>query len=401
MGCYKPRGRCRFRRCKFGCLSEGVTSLQTPLHRWKELKAAVGLRVTAAFGSRWTRAALGLLVTGAVLAGEQACQAKAGSAADSVARFYRGKTVTVLVGFGPGGGYDLYARTLARHIGRYIPGQPTVIVQNMPGAGGIVAANYLYNVAPKDGTVFGIFDPNSLFEQLVGYHPERFRSDPTRFHWLGSMSEEVHVCLARSDAGFRRFQDLRQRTLRVGSSGSGSVQLHPLLLNGILGTRLGLVVGYQGTNEIALAVERGEIQGLCGFPWSSVKSTRPEWVEGGQMTVLVQMGLRKHPDLEAVPLVLDLAPDEEARSLLEVAFTPSAFARPFVAPPGVPAERVKALREAFRAAVRDPRLRQDARAANLDLYNPASGEDVQRLVQRMMSAPAHQVQRLAGYVKGL
>lgn len=320
-------------------------------------------------------------------------------AADNpVEAFYRGKTVTVVVGYGAGGGYDLYARTLARHLGRHIPGNPVVVVVNMPGAGSLVAVNHLYNVAPRDGTTLGMVSANVLLAQLIGRPEARF--DATRFNWVGSMNAETYICIARSDAPVQTFADLFTIPVRFGGSGAGSESgLHPPFLNGVLGTKIELVSGYPGSNEIDLAIERGEVYGRCGHTWSSLKARRAGWVTGDKpfVRILVQMP-RKHPELSHVPAVGEYARDQRVRELVETFFGPAQMGRPFALPPAVPSERVAALREAFVRTLRDPAFLKEADQVNLDLNGAMGGADVQALVTRCVKAPREISETIARYM---
>lgn len=358
-----------------------------------ELKGAVAL--TSAIKTRVLKwIAINLFVfSGIVWTGAVALSA----AEDRVAAFYRGKTLTILVGYSAGGGYDLYARLLARHIARHIPGNPTVIVQNMPGAASIVAANHLFNVAPKDGTVIGTFARGLPVEQLKGSSGVQF--DAARFNWIGSMNEEVGVCVARTDSGIQRFDDLFERPLRVGGAGPASDDdVYPRLLNALLGTKFQLVSGYPGGNEITLAIERNEVQGRCTWSWSSLKTTRPDWVEGRFIRILAQIALRKYPELPNVPLVIDYAKDDATRKVFRVVFARQTMGRPFAAPPGVPTERVMALRRAFSETLRDPQFLSESGRGEIEINNPMSGEELQELVAEIMSAPPTVVQLIKQYL---
>jgi tripartite-type tricarboxylate transporter receptor subunit TctC len=232
----------------------------------------------------------------------------------SVAEFYKGKSVELLIGYSGGGGYDVYARLLARHIGRHIPGNPAIVPRNMPGAGSLVLANWLYNVAPKDGTAFGIIGRGTPFDPLLGIDAAKF--DPTRFTWMGSMNNEVSVCVSWHTSGVTSYKELLKRELVVGGTGpSADTDQFPRIANAVLGTKFRIVSGYPGGNDISLAMERGEVQGRCGWSWSSVIATRMNWYKEKKIHVLMQLALEKHEDLPNVPLVVDLADsDEDARS---------------------------------------------------------------------------------------
>lgn len=310
----------------------------------------------------------------------------------AVADFYRGKTLTVVVSSTPGGGYDLYGRALARHIGRFIPGNPTVIVQNVPGGGGIVAANNVFS-GSQDGTTIGAFSRGLPAEELFGMEGVRFKSND--FKWLGSMNDEVSVCAIRADAPVKKFEDLYTTEAIVGGSGADT-DYFPQVLNALLGTRFRVAQGYPGGNEINLGVERGEVHGRCGWSYSSVVSTRADWFKDPPfMRLLVQMALKKHADIPDVPLVVDLAKTDEQRSLLRVVFSRQTMGRPFAIPPQVPADRVAALRTAFDKMMRDPEFLAEAERTKLEVNNPVTGEEVQAIVAEVMRVPPDQAKKLA------
>ena len=253
--------------------------------------------------------------------------------AQTPAEFYRGKTLNLDIGSSVGGGYDIHGRLLARHIGKYIPGNPTVVPRNVEGAGGLRLANVLYNSAPRDGTAFGIVFRSVPFDPLLGNKAAQF--DATRFTWIGSTSNEVSICVAWHTSGVMSIDDLRKTELVVGSTGNNAdTSIFAKVINGVLGTRMKIVTGYPGGNEISLALERGELGGRCAWSWSAVKATRISWVEQKRMHVLVQLGLSKHPDLPHVPLAVDLARSSDERDIAKLVFARQEFAWPFVAPPG-------------------------------------------------------------------
>ncbi len=309
------------------------------------------------------------------------------------ATFYKGKTVTLIVGYDAGGGYDLYARTLAAHMGKHIPGNPTVIVQNMPGAGSMLSANSLFGSQPKDGTVFGTFGRGLPYNELIGQPEAQFKS--TQFGWLGSMNDEVSICIARSDAPVKKFEDVLTTPLKIGATGpDDDTGFFPRFLNGALGTKFDLVMGYKGGNDVNLALERGDVQGRCGFSWSSIVSTKPNWIKDKFVTVLVQMSLNKHPDIpKEVPLVMDYAKTPEIKAMFEVIFSRQTMGRPFTAPPGLPPERLAALRDAFMKTMSDPAFKADAQKAKLEL-NPKSGEEIQKIVEGIFKTPQPQRDQL-------
>jgi tripartite-type tricarboxylate transporter receptor subunit TctC len=314
-------------------------------------------------------------------------------AQDTAADFFRGKTVSIIVGSSAGGGYDTYARVLARHFGRHIPGNPTVVVQNMPGAGSNKAAAYLYSVAPKDGSAIGALFPGAILQPLLGDTP--VQHDPSKFNYLGSANSDTYLCFVRSDAPAKTFQDVFTREVILGASNQGGTTRDlPSMLNHLLGTKFRIVTGYAGSKEITLAIERNEVQGACGLGWTGLPTMHPDWFSKGLMRVLSQESLKGHPDLDkmGVPLSISFATTDEQRRVMELVYSQGSFGRPYVLPPGVPAEHVAALRTAFMATLRDPALIADAEKIQLDL-DPLSGEDLQALVAKLYAVPAAIVAR--------
>jgi len=306
--------------------------------------------------------------------------------AQSPADFYKGKNVELYIGYSVGGGYDLYARVLARHIGSHIPGNPTIVVKNMEGAGSLRLANWLYRVAPQDGSVFATFGRGIAFDPLLIGKGDQF--DAVKFNWLGSANNEVSVCVALKDSGITKFEDLFTKELAVGGTGtSADTDQFPRVLNSILGTHFKIVEGYPGGNDVVMAMERGEVQGRCGWSWSSVKSTHKSWIDDKKMVVLVQLSLNKHPELPDVPSVLDFAKTDEQRAILKMIFARQVMGRPYVAPPNLPADRVAILRQAFMATMQDKDFLAEADKAGLEI-TPVAGEDIQRLVQQIYETPA-------------
>ena len=298
--------------------------------------------------------------------------------AQSPAEFYRGKSIELQVHVSVGGGYDLYARMIARHLGRHIPGNPTVVPQNMPGGGGMRLANWLYNVAPRDGTVIGAPARAMAFEPLLGNKGAQY--DASKITWIGSANDEVSVCLAWHTFGVRTFEDVRQRELVVGSGGTAEdTYQFPALLNHMFGAKFKMVTGYPGGNDINLAMERGEVQGRCGIPWSTVKATRPQWIANKQVNNLMQFSLAKHRDLPEVPLVTDLAKTDEQRLILRLIFGRQVMGRPYAAPPGVPKDRADALRKAFMDTMKDKDFLAEVEKAKFEI-TAVSGDDLHKMV---------------------
>ena len=330
--------------------------------------------------------------TGAATSAPAAATATA-AATPNVAAFYRGKNVSIVIGYDAGGGYDTYARTLSQFIGKHIPGNPTVIVENMPGAGSIKAANHLFTAAPKDGTVFGTFGRGLPYTELIGDPAAQFKS--AQFNWIGSMNDEVSICVLRSDSPVKTFDQLLTTSVKIGATGpDDDTGFFPRFLNGALGTKFEIITGYAGGNDVNLAIERGEVQGRCGFSWSSIVSTRPQWLKDKFVNVLIQMSLAKHPDIpKEVPLIMDYAKNDEQRQMMEVIFSRQTMGRPFAAPPGVPAERVKALRDAFDKTMADPEFKAAAAKAKQEI-NAKGGDDIQKVIQKIFQTPKPLVDKI-------
>jgi tripartite-type tricarboxylate transporter receptor subunit TctC len=319
------------------------------------------------------------------------------SHAQSPEEFYKGKTVELYIGYSVGGGYDLYARVLARHIGKFIPGHPTIVPKNMEGAGSLRLANWLYRVAPKDGTVFGIIGRGTAFDPVLGEPGAQF--DGTKFNWIGSANDEVSVCVAWQGTGVTSFEDLRTKEVTVGGTGvSADTDQFPRIINGVLGTKMRIVSGYPGGNDVVLAMERGEVQGRCGWSWSSVKSTHGAWIDDHKIAVLAQLSLTKHAELGDVPIVEDLAKTDEQRQILKLIFARQTMGRPFLAPPAVPQDRVETLRKAFMDTMNDKDFLADAEKAQLEI-TPVSGDKVQALVQEIYQTPPEIAKKAAGLLQ--
>ena len=313
------------------------------------------------------------------------CLFAAGARAQRVEEFYAGNVLTLYVGFSAGGGYDVYGRLVGRHIGKHIPGHPTVVVVNMDGAGSLKLANWLYSAAPKDGSVIGTVNRGAPFEPLVGAQ-EFARFDPTKFTWLGSANDEISVCVTWERTGISSFEELYEKELIVGGTGPAGDDPLVKLVAGVLGARLRLVTGYAGGNEANFAMERGEVDGRCGWSWSSIRSTHQRWLDNGNIEVLLQLGLRKHPELPGVPLVMDLARTAEERQILRLVLMRGVLGRPFLAPPGLPADRATALQAAFEATMADLEFLAEAARLRLEIA-PISGTEIQRLVAEAYSTP--------------
>jgi tripartite-type tricarboxylate transporter receptor subunit TctC len=304
--------------------------------------------------------------------------------AQSPAEFFKGKAIDLYVGVSVGGGYDLYARMLARHLGKHIPGNPTIVPKNMEGGGGMRLANWLYNAGPKDGTAFGAVARAMAFETLLGNKGAQY--DGTKFNYIGSANDEVSVCVAWHTSGVRTFEDAQKTQIVVGAGGvSDDTYQYPALLNNLFGAKFKMVPGYPGGNDINLAMERGEVQGRCSIPWSTVKATRRNWIDEKKVNLLMQYSLAKHADLANVPLVMDLARTDEQRNILKLIFGRQVMGRPFAAPPDVPMERVAALRKAFMDTMADKDFLAEAERAKFEI-TPVSGEKIESLVREVYRA---------------
>ena len=307
-------------------------------------------------------------------------------AQDAVAKFFTGKSIEIVIGTTVGGGYDTYGRLVARHLGDYVPGKPAIVVKNLPGAGSNKATAYIYSLAPKDGTSIGAVFSGSIVDPLIG-DKSQVQHDSTKLIYLGSANNEVLICMARTVAPVQKFEDALSREMILGGSAAGgSTRDFPSLLNNVLGTKFTVVSGYPGSKEITLAVERNEVQGSCGYGWSSLIAQNADLLNSGKVRVLAQETLKSHPTLDkmAVPLTISFAKTDEQRQILELVYGQLVFGRPFILPPGVPAERVTALRRAFDATMKDPKLVAEADKAQLDVIAVA-GEDVQALVAKMFA----------------
>ena len=311
-----------------------------------------------------------------------------GAQAQDVASFYKGKTLSVVIASAPGGGFDTYGRLVARHLGAHIPGNPTVIAQNMPGAAGATAAYYVTSVAPKDGTVLGAIHPGNIIEPVLG-DKRKVRYDPGAFQYIGNANTDVYICVVRTDAPVTTFEEARKTQLVMGSGGeAASTRDFPLLLNAVLGTKFKVVLGYSGNREVQLAIEKGEIHGQCGAAWSSVIATHPDWFRSGLVKVLVQEASIGNPELNklGVPKAVDFARTPQERQVLDLVYSQEQFGRPYIMASEVPAERVAAMRKAFMDTFRDPAFLAEAKKMNLDV-DPMSGEDLQALVRKVYETP--------------
>jgi len=314
------------------------------------------------------------------------------TAQESVAQFYQGKTVRMIVGVAVGSGYDINARALARHLGEHIPGKPTIVVQNQPGAGSISMTNQLYNSGPFDGTAIGAAFGGMPTAPLLT--PEGVKFDPNKLNWLGSTNRETHVTYMWNTSPANNFEDFKKRETVVGAQAPGTTQYDfPLVANAIFETKFKIVPGYGGTPQIHLAMERGEIEGNGASAYTTIKALNADWIKDKKIKILAQWALRPNPELPGVPSVLDLAKNDADKAALLLVLARLDFGRPFFLPPNVPAERVAALRKAFDETMKDPAFIAEAEKLKLDI-DPLNGAQVSELVARVLATPKDVVERV-------
>jgi tripartite-type tricarboxylate transporter receptor subunit TctC len=317
-------------------------------------------------------------------------EAQTGSGKDpNLAAFYKDHTVSLLIGFNTGGGYDTTGRLVARHMNRHIPGTPTLVVKNMPGAGSLNAANRIFNVSPKDGTEFGLFAGSIALDPLIGGTPAKF--DARKFTWLGSPNTDVSVCISWHDTPFKALDDVLAREMITGTAGTSTLSF-PTAMNAVLGTKFKLIKGYNGTKDLNLAMERGEIQGFCGTFLDSVKTSNPEWLRDKTINIMVQMALKKSPELPDTPFIMDYAKNDDDRRVLQLIFAWLGMPRAFAAPPGLPADRAAALRAAFDATARDPAFVADAAKLGVTI-DPVGAAEIDALLQAAYRTPKPLIER--------
>jgi tripartite-type tricarboxylate transporter receptor subunit TctC len=310
--------------------------------------------------------------------------------AETPAEFFQGKHIELDINSSVGGGYDFYARLLSRHLSQHIPGNPVIVPKNMEGASGMRLANWMYSAASRDGTVIGAMSRATAFEPLLGNTAAQY--DGTKFIFIGSANDEVSVCVAWHTSGITTWQDVLERELMVGASGGVADDTYqfPALLKNMFGAKFKIVGGYPGGNEINLAMERGEVQGRCGIPWSTVKVTRHNWIDENKINLLMQFSLAKHPDLPNVPLVTDMAKTDEQRQILKLIFGRQVMGRPFALPPGVPLDRAEALRKAFMDTMSDKDFVAEAASMKLEV-KAVSGEEIESLVSSIYQSTSPDV----------
>jgi tripartite-type tricarboxylate transporter receptor subunit TctC len=339
----------------------------------------------ACFRSRVVAAAAGGLIV-------LSMSAQAGRA-DSVEDFYKGKTINLIIGYSVGGGYDLYGRLLARHIGKHIPGRPNVVPQNMTGAGSLRAAQFIYSVAPKDGTAIGTFGRTIATTPLLT--PASAQFNGTKFTWLGSITNEVSTCVTWHTAPAKTWNEVLQKEVTMGGEGPGAdPDVYTLLYKNVFGAKMKLVTGYHGTNDATLAMERGEVDGLCGLSWSTLKARHMQSMNEKKINVIVQAALKKQPELADVPLAIDLTKDREKLQILKLFLASQEMARPFAAPPDLPADRKAALVAAFENTMKDPEFLAEAKKLSMDV-NPLRPKEIDDILADLYATPKDVLEKAA------
>lgn len=325
-----------------------------------------------------------------------------GAAADPVADFYHGKVITLNIGFSPGGGFDVYARTVAQYMSRHIPGQPRIVPQQMPGAGSFRAAQYMSAGAPQDGTQLATIAQSVPLEQA--FHDPGINFDSRKFGWIGNPVNGLSAIIVWSATGIRTLDDATQRQVAIGSDGNNVTSQYPMALNAMFGTKFKIILGYPGGNDISFAMERREVDGEGQSEWSSLKATEPGWLRSRKINLLVQIGLTKNPEISAymghdVPLLTDLARTADDRRVLELLSSGEAYGRPLLTTPNVPADRLAALRAAFDATMKDPDFLAEAKKTGLEV-EPLAGVELQNITERIVTTPRPIVEKLKSMIQG-
>ncbi len=316
--------------------------------------------------------------------------------ADPVADFYKGKNIMFYIGYAAGGGYDVYARIVSQHMARHIPGNPKIVPKNTPGAGGRIAAAYLYNIAAKDGTSLCTSDQSLALQQAFGDKSIKF--DTTKFIYIGNPNAGNNVVTLWHTAGIRSVDDAKKKVTVLGSTGRNTSSYYPLVMNALLGTKFRVLIGYRGGSHINLAMEKGEVDGRGSNNWASWKSTKPDWIKNKTIDIIAQVGPKRETDLPNVPLLTDLATNDDDRKLMELLSAPVAIGRPIFTTPNVPEDRVKALRDAFDKTMKDPAFLADAKKIDLEI-DPVRGVEMQKIVAGIVATPKPIVARLSKIIE--
>jgi len=346
----------------------------------------------------WTRGATRRLALMSLVATLTVAVIQPARSQQAVEDFYRGKQLDMVIGYSPGGTYDLYARLVARFLGNYIPGKPNIVPRNMPGAGSRSATKWVYSIGPKDGTVLATSDQSLAVEQTMG--DKQLDIDTTKLVYIGNPNADNNSTACWYTSGLKTIEDAKKRQVVVGATGGSTSSQYPKAMNALIGTKFKIIIGYPGGNDINLAMEKGEVDGRGSNAWGAWKSTRPDWLRDKKINILVQIGLTKAPDLPDVPLLMDLASNADDRAIFKLLSASSTIGRPVFTSPGVPADRVKALRDAFDAMVKDPVFLAEAANEHFDI-NPVSGEDMQKIVVDIVATPRPIADRLLQIIGGV
>jgi tripartite-type tricarboxylate transporter receptor subunit TctC len=339
------------------------------------------------------------ILSAGMLAGLWLAQGASTCLADAIEDFYKGRQLTFYVGYEAGSSFDIYTRLVAPYIAANLPGRPSLIVRNMPGASTVAVTNYVYNVAPRDGTVMAAVHERIGVEPLLNPGSDLYKYDALKLNWIGSITTQTGICFLWHEAAAKTFGDLMVKETLVGGAGrTGDDSVGARVMNAVLGTRLKLIEGYE-SNNIYLAIERREIDGRCGFGWPGLKATKPDWIRDRKINVLLQLAMRKHPELPDVPLMMDMVTKEDDRQALKLLYGTQVMGRPILAPAEVPADRIAALQKAFNAAVQDPKFLSDARQRSLDV-DPVSGREMHAVLEELYAAPKSVVDRVMGFRNG-
>lgn len=312
--------------------------------------------------------------------------------ADAVADFYKGKSISLIIGYGAGGGYDTYSRVLARHLGNHIPGNPSVVPKNMPGAGAVKAANYIFNATPKNGTNLGVFASSAAMDPLFSGEKSKAKFKPEQFTWIGNMNKETFTCGVWKSSGIKTFDEMIEKATTFGSTGPAAItSQHPRVFNSLAGTKIEIIYGYKGTKGVNLAMRQGEIGGSCGLSKSTVLSRWYKDVEKGDLKIIVQMGIEKDPYFGDAAHIFDYAKDDGARMAMKAIFGRDVLGRPLAASPGIPADRAEALRKAFVDTMNDPAFLADAEKTRIPI-NFHSGAEVDELIAGFLATPPEAIE---------
>jgi tripartite-type tricarboxylate transporter receptor subunit TctC len=312
-------------------------------------------------------------------------------AAQSSEPFYKGKTIDLIIGYPPAGSNDTYGRLIARHLGKHIPGQPTVVPKNMPGAGSFLAVNTVFNISPKDGTVIGIGAPTLTLDEKLGTQGVRYKT--SELNWIGRVDSLINMVFTWKNTPVKTFAEAQQTQVTLSGTGAGStVSIYPTVMNNVFGTKFKLIMGYKGSNEAMLAVERGEVEGHS-TAFTALRLAKPDWIRDGSATIMVQFGLKRHPEMQNVPTAVELARNDEERQILRAITSASEIGTSFFTTPGVPADRLETLRRAFDAMTKDPEFIAEAEKIKLSL-GPMTGEELQKLVKEVSDLPAELVEKV-------